>query len=270
MSAPQETSLIVVDRPGCRARHVWTREPSRVLRSFEAVCAQLERPRRHHIWVALHEESAHWLGRALASLGSATTDAPLLLFCPVTCELLSALYSGFKVVVAGAQAALAPDELRGVLRTAHPGDYCVAAAFHAAEDHVVLWRGDFTSVVLALEPLRAEKAGSPVEPERLAILDHGQTIALGAYELSVDALLYERDPKYRRRANARRLDRDDSLGGCLRRLRLLRRVPRDGFQGLSEKTIARIERGEVTRPHERTLNRIANRLGVNPDEILSY
>ena len=126
MSSTQETNLIVVDRPGCRARHAWTRKPSRVLRSFEAVCAQLVRPRRNQLWVALHEESAHWLGRALASLSTSTAGAPLLLFCPVTCELLSALYSGFRAVVAAAEAALSPDELMDVLRSDHPGDYCVA------------------------------------------------------------------------------------------------------------------------------------------------
>ena len=218
----------------------------------------------------MHEESASWLSRALASRQALRAHARLLLFCAVSPEVLSTLFSGFWAVISATQARLPDDELLDVLRSDQPGDYCIAAAYHPAEDQLVLSRGDFTIVVVALDELRSKDPGDKLDPEKLDILDSGQTIALGEYELSFDAVLYERDPGYRTRANARRVDTDKSFGGCLRRLRLLKRVPRSDFSGLSEKTIARIERGEVSDPHERTLRKIARRLGVEPSEIMSY
>ena len=56
----------------------------------------------------------------------------------------------------------------------------------------------------------------------------------------------------------------------LRRLRLMRGLSRDDFPGVAAKTIARIERGEVERPREETLHRIAQRLGVAPADITTY
>ena len=41
-------------------------------------------------------------------------------------------------------------------------------------------------------------------------------------------------------------------------------------QGVTAKTIARIERSEVGKPHGKTLQIIAQRLGVNADQIESY
>lgn len=52
--------------------------------------------------------------------------------------------------------------------------------------------------------------------------------------------------------------------------RLQRRLKRSDFPGISSKTIARLERGDVDRPHGRTLESIARRLGVAADQIESY
>ena len=40
--------------------------------------------------------------------------------------------------------------------------------------------------------------------------------------------------------------------------------------GVSEKTIARLERGEIAKPHGRTLGILAKKLGVPPEEIETY
>lgn len=42
------------------------------------------------------------------------------------------------------------------------------------------------------------------------------------------------------------------------------------FPEISPKTIARIERGEVQRPHQVTLQRISEVLGVSVSELASY
>ncbi len=70
---------------------------------------------------------------------------------------------------------------------------------------------------------------------------------------------------------ARQVAQDRSFGGALRRLRLLRGLTRADFEPVvSEKTIARIENGEVTTPQHDTLMAIAKHLDVQPEEIGSY
>ena len=105
---------------------------------------------------------------------------------------------------------------------------------------------------------------------QLAFIDGGQTVRLGNYEAAVDAILYEFDPQYRRRAKQRLVEREHSLGGALRRLRLKKGLRQNDFASVGPKVIARIERGEVKKPHQKTLTLIAKRLGVSYSEIAGY
>jgi transcriptional regulator with XRE-family HTH domain len=66
------------------------------------------------------------------------------------------------------------------------------------------------------------------------------------------------------------VDSDRSLGGALRRLRLQKGLRQSDFPGVTAKEIARIERGEVKKPHQQTLAEIAKRMGVSADEISTY
>jgi len=68
----------------------------------------------------------------------------------------------------------------------------------------------------------------------------------------------------------RQLETDRSLGGALRRLRLQKGLRQSDFPGLTAKEIARIERGEVKKPQQRTLAAIAKRIGVAAKEISTY
>ncbi|HZU83487.1 MAG TPA: helix-turn-helix transcriptional regulator, partial [Polyangiaceae bacterium] len=102
------------------------------------------------------------------------------------------------------------------------------------------------------------------------ITDFGHTIRLGKFEAAADAILYEFDAEARRRLKQRSLASDATFGGALRRLRLQRGLRREDFEGVSAKEIARIERGEITKPHADTLARLADRLGVRPDEIETF
>lgn len=97
-----------------------------------------------------------------------------------------------------------------------------------------------------------------------------QPLRLGRYEAAASALLYEFDPAVRRKMKARELAADRSFGASLRRLRLQRGLARADFPGVAEKSIARIERGEVERPHARNLTKIARALDVSPEEISDY
>ena len=54
------------------------------------------------------------------------------------------------------------------------------------------------------------------------------------------------------------------------RLRKQRELKRSDFEPVSSKEIARLERNEVVKPHAKTLDVIAGKLGVRADEIDSF
>ncbi|MBW2258813.1 MAG: helix-turn-helix transcriptional regulator [Deltaproteobacteria bacterium] len=83
-------------------------------------------------------------------------------------------------------------------------------------------------------------------------------------------MLYERDTDYRRRLKEQHLAEDQSFGASLRRLRLLRGLRQSDFPGIAAKTVARIERGGVKSPNARTVAILADRLGVEPDQLAEF
>lgn len=115
-------------------------------------------------------------------------------------------------------------------------------------------------------------SGTGVKPDfnDFEVIDHGQTLRFGKYEASFDSVLYEMDPEYRRKLHKQRRGTERTFGASLRRLRIQRGLSRSEFVGLTAKAIARIERGEVEKPHAATLGIIAERLGVAVHEIESY
>ena len=135
---------------------------------------------------------------------------------------------------------------------------------------LALVKGDLQTIVVPFSSF--EESGDGVKPDfsELSFTDYGHTVVLGAYEASADAILYETDAAYRRRLNKERRKSERTFGASLRRLRLQRRLKRSDFAEIAPKTIARIERNEVGKPHGKTLEAIAKRLGVSPDQIETY
>jgi transcriptional regulator with XRE-family HTH domain len=73
-----------------------------------------------------------------------------------------------------------------------------------------------------------------------------------------------------KKVSLERKETENTFGASLMRLRKQRRLKRKDFLPLSAKTIARIERNEIAKPHGATLQAIADRLDVSPDEIGDY
>jgi hypothetical protein len=177
----------------------------------------------------------------------------------------------FRFVVSPGQGMrlLPPEELKDVLAAPDRADLVIGGFASPCDDLVVLYRG-------TLEPLVVPFAWFERRPdvrldfEALGIADFGQTVTFGDYEVSTDSILYAHDAAYRKRARQRELAHDASFGASLRRLRLSHGLRRGDFAGISEKEIARIERGEIGTPHRRTLETIAARLGVSVDELGRY
>lgn len=146
----------------------------------------------------------------------------------------------------------------------------VAGVADMKSETLALTRGNLRTVVAPFSMFQASGKGVRPDFARLSLVDYGHTVRLGKYEASSDAILYELDPDYRRKLRKHRLAAEKTFGASLRRLRIQKRLSRSDFAPLSSKTIARIERNEVEKPHGDTLRTIADRLGVGPDEIESY
>jgi hypothetical protein len=195
----------------------------------------------------------------------------LLLFEEISCARREFLQTLFRTVVApgGAVRLLEPGELVEVLASVERDDLFIGGVVNAEEKVIVLYRGNFDRLAVPFAWFERDSTELP-DFNDFEVTDHGQTVRLGDFEVATDALLYDYDPDYRARAKKRQIQLDDSLGGALRRLRILKGVSRSEFPSVSAREIARIERGEVEVPRRETLDAIAGRLGVKPEEIGTY
>jgi DNA-binding Xre family transcriptional regulator len=246
--------------------------PAASLRSDQEVRDAYERfatRRRPVVWIVPDVSQLVALAESGKLLES---NHRLLLLDEATGVRKDLLHLLFRVVVApGKGVSLLPnDELRDVLASDERTDLFVAGIVDAAAEVAVLYRGNLTPVIVPFAWfLRRDPSPRPNFRD-FQITDYGQSVRFGKYEASTDAILYAHDADYRRRAKERRLRQDDSLGACIHRLRLAKGLARSDFPGVSEKQIARIERGEIARVRAKTLAAIASALQVEPAEITSY
>jgi hypothetical protein len=205
--------------------------------------------------------------------GRRRTLGNLLLLESPRIESLPALHTVFRNVVGAVESfkVLPPDELVEVLSgpREEARDLFIGGSVDPVSETLTLTRGNLDTVVVPMSKFRPSGKATP-DPSDFAVEDYGHTVRLGEYEAAADAILYEVDPDFRKRLNARRRQEDRGFGASLRRLRLQRHLGRSDFPGLSAKTLARIERGETGKPHGKTLTVLAKALGVKPAEIETY
>jgi hypothetical protein len=261
--------LLLIERRGHAVRAFARLEAER-LGSESAIREALERHRRRALWIAPNVSAVHLLLASLA--GRSTGDQRLLSLEPANGARHGLLHAIFRFVVSTDEGArlLPSDELAEVLGSPRREDLFLGATVASDDAAVILYRGSLEPVVVPLVWFRARPGGPKADSSRLAIEDFGQTVRLGDYEAATDAVLYEFDHAYRRRAKKRRFEQDRSFGGALRRLRLQKGLGRSDFSGITAKAIARIERGEVRKPHARTLAVLGRSLGVAAHRIASY
>lgn len=197
--------------------------------------------------------------------------AQLLAIEPPRMESVPSLLGTFDLVLGlgSSYRWLPPRELVTVLSSEHARDRFIGGAIDPEAATVTLVRGDGETMVFPFSFF--EPSGSGVEPDfdRLAFDDHGRTVVLGEYEAAADGILYESDAGYRRRLRELMSEAERGFGPSLRRLRIQKRLRREDFAPLPAKTIAHIERGAAP-PPKPTLERIARRLGVPPEDIETY
>lgn len=211
----------------------------------------------------------HALSRAVVTLERLTHR--LMLLDAKSASAVGVLSGQFReIVVVDPETFLPLEEANAVLTAEHPEDYALGVCVFEKDRSLLLTRGDLSRLAVPFDWF--EPSGDKTSPDfrDVEVIDWGQTLRLGKYEAAVDAILYEFDPRARRRMLENQIELDDSLGGSIRRLRLQKRVSRTDFPDLSEKTIARIERNESPKPHQSTLAKIACRLGTSVGELDSF
>lgn len=161
-------------------------------------------------------------------------------------------------------------ELREVLQAPNRNELFIATRYLDVFDCVVFFTASLDQIVIPRSWFEASLSIKNVDLRRTCPVDHGQTVVVGNAEIAVDAILYDFDPDFRRKARKRRRDNDKSIGGSIRRLRLQRGLRQAEFPGISRREINRIERGQVKKPHQSRLSTIADRLGVSPAELASF
>lgn len=184
---------------------------------------------------------------------------------------LEVLKATFRDVVASPAIRFLPTrQLLDVMAADDAIDRVIGVAVSEDDRAIVLYRGSLERLAVPTSWFAPSGNGTVPDAQDAEVIDAGRTLRLGSYEAAVEAILYEFDPEFRRRERSRRLEMDPSFGASLRRLRIQRGLRREDFGSVSAREIARIERGEVGRPHAATLRRIAERLDVRPEEIGTY
>ena len=259
----------VLDKAKDRAKRLSPLRP-KIVSSDAGLRRSLADASKESLWISYEPELTASLLRNMSwparNLGIAVLNHL------VDSAALPALANCFKrFAYAAEDGFLPPGELAAVLSAANARDLFIGGSVDETSQTVTLWRGDLEALTVSFTAF--EPSGDDVIPDfkRFSIMDFGQTIRLGEYEAASDAILYEYDPEYRRRTSKRRFESERSFGASVRRLRKQRGLRRDDFApAVAAKTIARIEQGKVRRIHKRTLETIARRLRVKPEEIETY
>lgn len=262
-------STFLLDRAKRRAKQFAVLRPA-VISSAAALRKSLPHATQNSLWISYERELTESLLRSITwparSLGVA------ILCHTVSAASLAALANCFKRLAhVAADGLLPPDQLCAALEADNAADLFIGGTVDRSGQTITLWRGSLEPLTVSFAAFEPSGDGTKPDFDCFAVADYGQTLRLGDYEASAESLLYEFDPVYRRRISRERLRSDRSFGASLRRLRKQRGLRREDFEpALTAKTIARIEQGKVQRIRSRTLQTLARRLRVKPEEIATY
>jgi DNA-binding Xre family transcriptional regulator len=244
--------------------------PSRVVSSIADLRNSLAQATNDSLWISyerhLTEALLKYVSWPTRSLGDA------VLIHALTPQTLAALSNCFqRLAFSGNDGFLPFDELTAALRATNSSDLFIGGNIDHSSQTITLWRANLESLTVPFSAFAKSGDGTTPDFAKFSIVDCGQTIRLGHYEASADAILYEFDSKYRRRISKQRQQSEQSFGASLRRLRKQRGLRREDFgPDLAAKTIARIEQGKVKRIQSKTLDALAEKLHVKANDIATF
>ena len=239
------------------------------LESKDELCKALAtHSKRADLWIAPSPQAVFWLAEAVLNTG-APPRGLLLVLSVVPASLASLFSHAFDRFVQAPSKMLSVGEVATVLSREDRAEFCLGGTIEPKANMASFICGDLSTLNVPLSTFVQRGDGPVPELEQFGVIDHGRTLRFGKYEAAFDAVLYEWNPEYRRRIKKLRFERDSTLGGSLRRLRKQRGL-RLSDMGRLEKTVARIERGEVSRPRKASLAAIAQMLDVAVEQIADF
>jgi hypothetical protein len=226
---------------------------------------------KKRLFVSANRNATENLLKAGLRLPHRGPKSELLTLEPPRPESVPALSGLFERVIGASSGYswLPVEELMTVVSGKDASDRFIGGAPDQQGETLALVRGNRATLVVPFSYFTESGDGTKPDFCKLSFADYGLTVALGAYEASSDGILYEFDAAYRQKLNKERRQNERTFGAALRRLRLQRGLKQGDFAPLTAKTIARIERSQVEKPHGKTLQTIAQRLGVHADQIES-
>jgi len=278
-TAEQPRRYVILDSDGSQYKRYQNRRTVYVCRTADKIAQIYDQELPKVTWISYAQKYTDELLRVvcnphLKKHPAARRDEWLLTVAHPRAESVPSLHALFGRLVGDSPAYrwLPKQELLEILLepAVDNSELFIAAAADPITKTLSLVRGDCKQIVVPFALFPRSGDGTKPDFASLRVTDYGRTIALGDYEASADAILYEADVEYRKSVNRRRRESERSFGASLLRLRKQRRLGRDDFDPLSAKTIARLERNEIEKPHGKTLQTIADHLGVHPDEIATY
>jgi hypothetical protein len=267
--------LYVVDTPNAHGKrgvwpHLRTLLPHTCrLRNEKQIVTSFLSAHKDSVWLAFDTSFVLHLAN---EVHEPKGEQRLLLFQKVAAESQHFLNAYFRFVLPSMKtmSMLPLDQLPEVLIAPNSQDLFIAVTADPDKKAVLLYRGNMEPLVIPLDWFVNGTKSPTANQRKFALDDYGQTVRFGEFEAAADAILYEFDRDFRRRARQVEIKTDKSLGASLRRLRLQKGVARSDFPGIADKTIARLERNEIVKPHDRTLAAIARKLDVPVEDLGTY
>lgn len=196
--------------------------------------------------------------------------ARIFLLEEISADYFAALASLFKDIIALREhCALPIKDLFQVMQHKNPENYVIGGRVDRSTRTLTLIRGNLSRLVVPLLAFATTGEGPSPDFSKFVVEDFGQTLKFGEYEASVESVLYEFDRDHRRKRRSEFAKKDKTFGACLRRLRLQKGLRQTDFPQIDAREIRRIEQGEVT-PRKSTIQHIADRLDVSPDDIVTF
>ena len=227
----------------------------------------VERSEREDLWIARGSQ----ITKFLHDVNFAPRKAPeLIVLGDVSQSRIEILRNFFKRLIYQEEIKLPFAQLAEVMAARHRSDLLIGGTIDQAGGWALFYRGDFSVVVVPLSAFPKSGDGNRPDFSRFAIEDHGQTVRFGEYEAAAEAILYEFDAEFRKRYRKNLVKTEKGLGPSIRRLRLQKGLRQTDFADVDEKEIRRIEAGEVKKPHQSTLQKIAAKLDVNVEELGTF
>lgn len=253
------------------------KDETAVCKTRSEVLKALDRVDANSLWISRYSERTEELAKTLVDLISKSNSGlkfgRLLTLEAAKTQIRPTLEGLFTQVIGVSREfkKLPLDEFLVALRSdsGERSDVFLGGNVNLELGALVLVRGNLERLVVPLSMFRPSGRATP-DFKKFELTDYGHTLKFGEYEATADFVLWETDPEYRKKVKAKERVQAKGFGPSLRRLRKQRGLSQSDFPNVARKTISRIEKGDVEKPHGVTLTRIAKMLGVEPNEIESY